>query len=423
MASAIRHAAAGFTVTPYLADCIAECAADLGNDAEIARLFLPDGDPIPAGARLVQGDYAETLRAIARDGPDSLYGGSVGRAVADHMARAGGLITLDDLRAYRTVERQPVRGTYRGFEIVGPPPPSSGGVHVIQMLNILEGFDIAALGFGSAEALHLIAESLKIAFADRAVATADPDFVDVPVARLIDKAYAAERRGQLDRTRAQSWTAAVAKPVAAPESPNTTHVTVVDADRAIVTSTQTIHSLFGARYVIAGTGMIANNYMSLFDPRPGRVQSIVPGKRTTTSQAPIIALRSGRPVYALGLPGGLRIFGAAMQALVNLVDHGMSLQEAVEAPRLWTQGQTVEIEDGFPAAVRDGLAALGHGVVAVAHVGGGMTAVRLDQDGLIHGAACWRADGMPMAVGGGLARTGARFWPDQAVPPSRDPPV
>ncbi len=259
----------------------------------------------------------------------------------------------------------------------------------------------------------MVAEALKIAFADRAVATADPDFVDVPVAHLIDKAYAAERRNRIDRTRAQSWTAAVAQP----ESPNTTHVTVVDADRAIVSSTQTINSLFGARYVIAGTGMIANNYMSLFDPHPGRVQSIAPGKRTTTSQAPIIVLASGRPVFALGLPGGLRIFGGAMQAVLNLIDHGMSLQEAVEAPRLWTEGRAVEVEDGFPAAVRDRLAALGHDVAPVAHVGGGMTAVRLDRDGLIEGAACWRADGTAMALGGGPARIGALFWPDRAVPP------
>ncbi len=370
---AIRHASRGFLVTPYLTECVTEIAGDLALNREIARLYLPDGAPIAAGTRLVLGDYAETLRLIAREGADTLYGGALGRRVADHMATIGGLVSLDDLRAYRTIEREPVRGTYRGVEIIGPPPPSSGGVHVLQMLNILEGYDIAGMGFGSAEALHLIAEALKIAFADRAAATADPAFVAVPVERIIAKDYAAERRARIDLHRAQAWSAGVA----APESPNTTHVTVADGAGNIVASTQTINSLFGARFMIPGTGIVPNNYMYLFDPRPGKALSIAPGKRITTSMAPVMALRDGKPLLALGLPGGLRIFGSAMQALLNLIDHGMSLQEAVEAPRLWTQGQAVEIEEGFPEPVRQKLRERGHDVAVMPHVAGGMNAIAL----------------------------------------------
>lgn len=413
MEPAIRHAARGFAVTPYLSECIAEVAADLARDPAIAARFLPDGAPLRPGARLVQPDTAETLRAVAREGAAALHGGAIGIAVADQIARGGGLLSRRDLIEYRTVERAPVRGTYRGATILGPPPPSSGGVHVIQMLNILEGYDIAGLGFGTPDSLHLLAEALKIAFADRAAATADPAFVPVPVARLTDKAYAAERRARIAPDRAQDWPAGVAPA----DSPNTTHLTVADREGRIVCATHTINSLFGARFLIPEVGLIPNNYMALFDPRPGRALSIAPGKRITTSQAPVIALRGdGSPLVALGMPGGLRIFGSVMQALVNLLDHRMTLQQAVEAPRLWTQGaaRVVEVETGFPAPVREALAARGHVVQAVAHVGGGMCAIGFDRGGTLEGAACWRADGTAIGLGGGLAREGARFWPDAA---------
>jgi gamma-glutamyltranspeptidase/glutathione hydrolase len=307
------------------------------------------------------------------------------------------------------VERAPVRGTYRGYDVVSMPPPSSGGAVLVEMLNILEGYDLAALGFGTTETLHLLAEVLKIAFADRAVATADPAFVDVPVARLTDKAYAAERRARIDPSRAQTWSAGVA----APHSGHTTHLTVADAAGNVVASTQTINALFGARFLVPGIGLIPNNYMSNYDPNPGRPQSIEPGKRVSTSMAPMMALHGGRIRAALGLPGGLRIFGSAMQALINLIDHGMDPQSAVESPRLWTQGHAVEVEPAFAADAVAGLRALGHDVLPVPHVAGGMCAITFAEDGLMTGAACWRADGTAIALGGGLARPGVRFWPDQ----------
>lgn len=409
MAPAIKHATAGFSVTPYLNECIADAAADLSQDPEISKVFLPDGSPLPAGHRLVQSEYGETLKAIARDGPGILYGGALGRTVADHFQTVGGLLSMADFEDYATIERDVIRGTYRDHEIVGPPPPSSGGVHVVQMLNMLEGYRVGELGFGSPENLHLLAEVLKIAFADRRAATADPAFVDVPVARLISKDYADERRPEIDVNRAKAWEAGVALP----ESANTTHVTVADGEGNVVAMTQTINSTFGARIMIPGTGLIPNNYLYVYDPHPGNALSIAPGKRVTSSMAPVMALKDGKPVVALGLPGGMRIFPSAMQALICMIDHGMSVQEAVEAPRLWTQGGPVELEPAFPADVRDALAAKGHEITDVPHVGGGMNAVAFGPDGTLTGAACWRADGTPIGLSGGLARPGVRFWPDR----------
>ncbi len=263
----------------------------------------------------------------------------------------------------------------------------------------------AALGFGTADSVHLLAEALKIAFADRAVATADPAFVTVPVERLTDKAYAAARRADIAMGRTQAW----GPGLAAGESANTTHVTVADAAGNVVSTTQTINGLFGACTQIPGTGMLTNNYMFNFDPHPGRALSIAPGKRVFTSMAPMMALRDGQLAFALGLPGGLRIFPSAMQAIVNLIDHGMSLQEAVEAPRVWTEGGVLELEPAFSQELADDLAARGHVIARVLRIAGGMNAIGFEADGTMTGAACWRADGTPVAIAGGLARKGVRF--------------
>lgn len=405
---AIRHAERGFKLSPYLATCIAEIAPDLALDPAIAAVFLPGGKPLAAGDLLVQKDYAGTLWQIAEHGPDVVYGGELGRRIAGHLTLAGSFLRLEDLAAYRTVEREPVRAVYRGVEIVGPPPPCAGGVHTLQILNLLEAWDIGQLGFGTAETLHLVLEALKIAAADRRAVTADPAFIDVPVARMISKDYAAQRRPEIDRTRAGSFESKILSN----ESANTTHVTVADDEGNIVTSTQTINSLFGARIMIPGTGIIPNNYMYLFDPHPGNALSLQPGKRITSGITALIGKRDGRPIFALGLPGAHRIPASAMQAVLNLVDHGMSVQEAVEAPRVFTWGQEAEIERGVPEAVRATLAGLGHRVAPVEHVAGGMCAIGFAEDGAMTGAACWRADGVPMGVGGGAARAGTSFWPD-----------
>jgi gamma-glutamyltranspeptidase/glutathione hydrolase len=224
------------------------------------------------------------------------------------------------------------------------------------------------------------------------------------VARITSKAYARERRAGIDLARARRWTGLLEM-----EGADTTHLTVADGMGNVVTTTQTINSLFGACFIVPGTGMVPNNYMSNFDPRPGNALSIAPGKRVTTSMSPMMAVRDGRVVYALGLPGGRKIFPAAFQALVNLIDHGMALQEAVEAPRVWTEGNALEVEQAVPDSVRAKLTSMGHKVQAVPTVAGGMNAIQFHDDGRMSGAACWRADGTPIGISGGLARAGVRF--------------
>lgn len=406
---AIRLAARGFAVTHYLSGAIAEAAGELSLDGEIARILLPGGRAPAPGERLSMGDYSESLRLIQREGASALHGGALGAALAARMLTGGedaGWVTEGDLRDYKPIERQPIIGSYRGYEIAGPPPPASSGVHVTQMLNMLEGYDVAAMGFGSPQSLHLMAEVIRIAFADRRRHSGDPAFVDVPVERLVSKAYAAQCCQQIGNASALPKMF-----VPAYESQDTTHITVADRDGNIVTATHTINGLFGARFAVPGTGIIPNNYMSNFDPHPGRALSVQPGKRVPTSMAPMIIMKDARPVFALGLPGGLRIFPSAMQTIVNLIDHRMSLQEAVEAPRIWTQGQEVEIEQAF-APQSSALVALGHEVRVMPHIGGGMNAIAFDD--VMTGACCWRADGVVAALGGGLARPGVRFWPDKA---------
>lgn len=403
---AIRLATDGFIVTSYLSECVGGMAADLARDPGLAALFLPGGRKIPVGSRLVQADYAATLRRLASDGPDLLYGGALGAKVAEHLQTNGGTVSTDDLTTYAPVERTPVSTTYRGRTVLGPPPPASGGVHIAQMLNILEGFDVGAMGFGSVESIHLLAEVLKIAFADRAVTTADPAFVKVPVERLISKAYAAERRAELDLQKTRRWSPGRFGGV---ESKDTTHVTVADANGFVVAATHTINGLFGACVQIPGTGLIANNYMHNFDPHPGRVLSIAPGKRVFSSMAPMMVVADGRVSLALGLPGALRIFPSAFQSIVNVIDHRMSVQEAVEAPRVWTEGGMLELEPAYTETTAAGLARRGHEVQRMKHIAGGMNAIAFDADGTMTGAACWRADGTPIGIAGGLARPGIRF--------------
>jgi gamma-glutamyltranspeptidase/glutathione hydrolase len=266
-----------------------------------------------------------------------------------------------------------------------------------------------------------MAEALKIAFADRTAYQGDPAVVDVPVAWLTGKPYAGARRRDLSLERAGAYdpgrrpaehgasaalTGAVgaASGAAAGESANTTHLTVMDAGGDVVAMTQTLNAIFGARVTAPGTGMLLNNCMALFDPRPGRPNSVAPRKRMLSSMAPTLVLREGRVAFALGTPGGLRIWPAVAQAIVNVIDHGMTLQEAVEAPRVWTQGGPLELEQGFPDGVRAALAARGHQVKLVPRVAGGMNGVWRDPGtGRLHGAACWRADGTPLGISGGFA--------------------
>ncbi|HUV34478.1 MAG TPA: gamma-glutamyltransferase [Candidatus Desulfaltia sp.] len=412
MAPAIRLAREGYRATPYLAYLVEYNRRDLALFEDTAKIFLPGGKPIRAGDLVVMPGYAETLEVVSRKGSDHLYRGNLGRAVVDDIEENGGILAMEDLAEYRLHEKPPVTGTYRGrYRVASMAPGSSGGTHIIQMLNMLERFDVAALGFGSADHIHLFAEVLKLAFADRQRYMGDPWRVPVPVEGLTSKEYAAERVNLMgDR----AGTYEFGDPSAYQnESGNTTHVSVMDDRGSIVAATQTLFSVFGSCVTAPGTGMLLNNCMGLFDPRPGRANSVAGGKRMLSSMAPTIVLRDGAPFMCLGSPGGTRIFPAICQALVNVIDFGMSVQQAVEAPRVWTMGVPgtpegkLHVEPELGGETLDELRRRGHDIFLVPKVAGGMNGVMVGPDGLMHGAACWRADGTPMGVSGGEAATKA----------------
>ena len=401
---AIRYAERGFPVSRYLADIIRLNQEDLAKFPASAEVFLPGGKPPSVGQTIVRADYARTLKAVAAEGPDVLYKGRIGEMVVADMSANDGIITEDDFENYRIHRREPVRGTYRGYDIVSVAPTSSGGTAIVEILNILEGFDLSSLGFGTAEGSHLLAEAMKIAFADRFEYLGDPAFVEVPVGPLTDKGYAAARRREIDTAKAREYTYGNPS-LYVGEGADTTHLTTADSDGNVVSTTQTIHAIFGSKVTTPGTGMLLNNTMNIFDPHPGNANSIAPGKRMVSSMSPTIVMKDGKPFMALGTPGATRIFPSVLQAIVNVIDHGMTLQEAVEAPRIWTQGQELEVEPGISDGVRQTLKSMGHKVQVAPRVAGGMNGVMFDHaNGVIRGAACFRADGVPAGFSGGAAR-------------------
>jgi len=406
MEPAIRFAARGFKASGYLSETVVQVKDVISRFSETASTYMPGGIALRPGELVDRSDYALTLQAIAEQGSDYLYNGPLGEIVCDYLGRNGGIITLQDLEAYKTIRRNPVKAEYRGYELFAPPPPSAAGIHIAEMLNIVEEFEVAKMGFGTADSIHLLLESMKKAFADRNRYTGDPDYVEVPVDRLIAKHHVEEFIDNLDMDKAS--------PEIDPgsnEPDHTTHITVADLDGNIVAATQTINELFGSKVTVPGTGVLLNNTQQMFDPHPGHALSVQPGKRVTSSMSPVIVMREGLPEFAVGLPGGVRIFTSVFQAIVNLIDHEMSVQEAVEAPRVWTQGQEVELETGISELVMDQVAEKGHRVMPVNAIGGGMSIVRFEPGALLSGASCWRADGHAVGIGGGFARSGVRFRP------------
>lgn len=407
MQPAIRYAERGFPASQYLRELILNNQAALARFPATAQTFLPGGQPPAIGQRIVQPDLAESLRTIAGEGPDVLYDGPLGQAIIDDIQKQGGILSMADLRSYHTIRREPISLTYRGYQVSLPPPPCSGGVHILQILRILEGFDVAELGFGSADMIHLLAECFKIAFSDRAVHLGDPAKAGVPVDWLISEGYARQRRTEIDMDRAANPKAGLPPST---ESATTTHITVADAEGNIAAMTQTINQAFGSKVTVPGTGILLNDTMALFDPHPGQPNSVAGGRRMVSSMSPTIVSKEGRPFMALGTPGGVRIFPSVLQAIINVIDHGMSLQEAVEAPRVWSQGQELEIEPAISADARQLLAERGHNLLEVSAVAGGMNGIMFDQaSGSMTGAACWRAVGAPIALSGGPARPDIRF--------------
>lgn len=399
---AVRFARNGFPVSAYMRGITKMTEQNIRRFPATAAVFLPGGKVPKIGDRIVRTDYANTLELVGRHGPDYLYHGPLGKAIADDMAANGGLITMDDIENYQVYERAPVRGSYRGYEIIGPPPPSSGPLHIIQMLKIFAGMDIAGMGFGTPDSVHAWSEAMKIAFADRFKYVADPASTEVPIDWLTSDSYAAERRAEIEMSLAKQYLAGTAR---ASMVESTTHCCAIDRWGNIVATTNTLHMGFGSKVTVPGTGMLLNDCMELMDPVPGRTNSIAPGKRVLSSMSPVIVAKDGEPFMALGVPGGLKIFGAVAQAIVNVIDHKMPLQVAFEAPRMWDRGVTLELETSFPdfPALRAELEHRGHVIDPQFKIAGGMNGILRHPDGMLEGSACWRADGAPMGYSGGDA--------------------
>jgi gamma-glutamyltranspeptidase/glutathione hydrolase len=371
LAPAIRLADSGFVVDSSLAASIGNARELIGRYAG-AALFLPNGVPLSRGSRLVQTDLAHTLRRIAEQGSAGFYQGATARLIADEMRKGGGVITEEDLRIYRPAWRGALEGTYRGYRLITMPPSSSGGVTMMEALNILETYPTLP-AFGSARYTHLLAEALRRAFVDRNTRLGDPDFVTVPVLRLTSDAYARELAATIDPARA-SVTGAFDS--AARESDHTTHYSVVDAAGNAVATTTTINELYGSGVYIPGAGFFMNNEMDDFATRPGEpnlfglvqgeANAIAPTKRMLSAMSPTIVLDSAGAVQlVVGGRGGPRIISSTLQVIVNMLDHGMSLADALAAPRIHHQAwpDTLRYEtNGLRESVVDSLRAMGHAV-------------------------------------------------------------
>jgi gamma-glutamyltranspeptidase / glutathione hydrolase len=377
---AIQLAEQGFEVNHYVAMTTAWQHDRLHRVAESARIFFrPNGAPYSPpisgpGDTLVQSDLARTLRLIAQQGPEVVYNGEIARLIAEDMARHGGLITEADLAAHETLVTPASGNPYRDIELLGQ-WQNTGDATVVEALNILEGFDLTQYGFDAPEGRHLIIEAIRLAFLDRLRYLGDASLIPVPLAGVVSRDYAAARRADLDPQRAN--------PQATPGDPwpydpagdgarferssvsgdgMTTHINVIDRERNMVSLTSTLGDAYGSAVTIAGTGIVLNNATMWFDPVPGSVNSIGPGKRVMSAASPFLLLRDGAPFAAIGSPGGRRVISAVYQVIVNLTDFGMGMQESISAPRAHSEGPLTEISTRFGSEMLDALAALGHAI-------------------------------------------------------------
>lgn len=347
LAPAIRLAQEGFVLDQGDVDLLSTATADFRNDAATAAIFLQrGGEPFQPGQRLVQKDLARTLQAIADQGEAGFYRGPVGAALVASSQAGKGIITQADLDQYKTRELKPIECSYRGYGVVSAPPPSSGGVVICEVLNILEGYPLKELGFRSAQGVHYQIEAMRHAYVDRNSYLGDPDYVKNPLDRLLDKQYAARIRAAIAPDKAA--VSKELKPGVAPhEGSNTTHYSIVDRWGNAASVTYTLNDWFGAKVTAAGTGVLLNNEMDDFTSKvgvpnlyglvQGEANAIAPGKRPLSSMSPTIVTRDGKPVMVVGTPGGSRIITAVLHTLINVVDYGMTVQEAVDAPRFHQQ--------------------------------------------------------------------------------------
>jgi gamma-glutamyltranspeptidase / glutathione hydrolase len=369
---AIALARDGVVIADDSADTLPDWHKRLARWPSSAKIFSrADGASLREGDTLVQSDLAATLSAVSEQGPRGFYQGAVAEKLVNAIRDAGGIMTQDDLKSYQPVLRVPVRGNYRGYDIVSMPQPSSGGVVLLETLNILEGFPMQEMAQGSAPSLHVMIEAMKRAYADRARYLGDPAFVNAPIATLTAKDYAAKQRASIDPARATPWTDALSA-VPPREGGNTTHFSVVDGRGNAVSNTTTLNFSYGVGLVAEGTGVLLNNELDDFTAAPGasNAYGLVgfesnlpgPGKRPLSSMTPTIVLKDGKPVLVTGSPGGSRIISTVLQVIVNVLDYHMDVAAAVAAPRLHHQWlpDEVRLERGFAPDTIAALKAMGH---------------------------------------------------------------
>jgi len=404
IAPALALARDGVPVEDDLVDSLLLAQPRLARWPSSARVFLkPDGTAPGPGERLVQGDLAASLEAIARDGARAFYTGPIADQIVAAVREAGGRMTRRDLETYAPMLREPVHGTYRGYDIVSMPPPSSGGVHLIEMLNILEGYPPQDLASASPAALHLMIEAMKLAYADRAEYLGDSDAVDVPTERLTSKTYAAALRAGINPKKARLSVDIRAGEAPASSGGNTTHVSIVDRDGNAVAMTTSLNFNYGLGLVAGQSGILLNNTLDDFAAKPGAPNAFGltggaanapgPGKRPLSSMTPTIVLKDGAPVFVTGAPGGSRIITSVLQVLVNAIDFKKPIAEAVAAPRVhhqWLPDEVV-VERTLPAETVRALVARGH-KVRVGPTSGSANSIAVTPAGLV-GAADTRAKG------------------------------
>lgn len=378
---AIKLADKGFIVSDVLAQTLKEEKSTLGKWSASKAIFFKNGEPLKSGDLLVQKDLAKSLRLIAKQGAKAFYQGEIATKIAKEMQSHGGTMTLEDLKAYKVVERQPIIGDYRGYKVVTMPPPSSGGVHLIEILNMLEHYPIKEDGVNSAKNIHHMAESMKLAYADRSEYLGDPDFVKIPVTGLTSKAYANERVKTIDDNKARlSSTIKPGKPQPY-ESDQTTHFSVMDKAGNAVAVTYTLNLNFGSGIVAAGTGILLNNEMDDFSVKPGvpnafglvggAANAIEAKKRPLSSMTPTIVMKNNKPWLVTGSPGGARIITTVLQSVVNTIDHEMNPAEAIITPRVHHQWlpDELRVEEGISPDTIKLLQDKGHKVVTKAPMG------------------------------------------------------
>jgi gamma-glutamyltranspeptidase/glutathione hydrolase len=412
---AIQLAREGFLVEEGLHASLVAHRRSLSKSPAAREVFYrPDGSAWPVGSRLVQSDLANTLQAIADQGPDAFYEGAIASLIVADMQKNGGIVSAEDLKEYAVADRQPIVGTYRGAKIVSMPPPSSGGVHLVQMLNVLEHFPMSDFGANSAASIHLMTEAMRFAYADRSKYLGDPDFAPVPISKLISKDYAKILAGKIDLARATN--SSDVRPgldtFLPPESNETTHYSVIDKDGNAVSNTYTLNFSYGSGLMVPGTGILLNNEMDDFSAKAGvpnayglignRSNAIEPRKRMLSSMTPTFVFGPNGSLLATGSPGGSRIITTVLQVIVNMIDHKMSIAEATVAPRFHHQWlpDTLRLERGFSPDTISLLKKNGHTIIK-GPVMGSTQSVQL-QDGIFYGYSDpRRRDSMTIGVPAG----------------------